>query len=120
VKEKLLEFYKSEAKDYIESRLKYISRKNNLDYNNFKITSAKTRWGSCSSKRNLSFTFRLIMTKTECIDYVIIHELAHLKEMNHSKNFWNEVEIMSKNIGLENYKVWRKWLKEKGENMRYI
>ncbi|MDR2411457.1 MAG: M48 family metallopeptidase [Candidatus Peribacteria bacterium] len=60
----------------------------------------------------MSFTFRLIMTSPETIDYVIIHELAHLREMNHSKRFWKEVEKMSEKIGLVDYKVCRKWLKE--------
>jgi predicted metal-dependent hydrolase len=52
------------------------------------------------------------MTPLETIDYVIIHELAHLCEMNHSKKFWKKVDEMSKKIGLENYKICRKWLKE--------
>jgi predicted metal-dependent hydrolase len=52
------------------------------------------------------------MTSPETIDYVIIHELAHLREMNHSKRFWKEVEKMSEKIGLVDYKVCRKWLKE--------
>jgi predicted metal-dependent hydrolase len=52
------------------------------------------------------------MTPPETIDYVIIHELAHLREMNHSKKFWREVEEMSEKTGLVNYKICRKWLKE--------
>ncbi len=60
-------------------------------YNSVKITSAKTRWGSCTSKQHLNFSYRLIMTPRDCIDYVIIHELCHLRQMNHSTKFWKEV-----------------------------
>ena len=57
-----------------------------------RITGAKTRWGSCSSKKNISFSWRLIMAEDAVIDYVVVHELAHLKEMNHSAQFWAIVE----------------------------
>ena len=93
---------------------------NDLEYKNIKITSAKTRWGSCSSKKTLNFTFRLIMAPTETIDYVIIHELAHLKEMNHSKKFRNLVEKFAEKIELKNYRIHRKWLKENGNKLYYV
>jgi len=57
-----------------------------------KINGAKTRWGSCSAKKNINFSWRLIMTGDDVIDYVVVHELAHLTEMNHSKRFWAIVE----------------------------
>ena len=57
-----------------------------------KINSAKTRWGSCSSKKNLNFSWRLIMADDDLVDYVVVHELAHLAEMNHSPRFWAIVE----------------------------
>lgn len=120
VEKKFLEFYKYEAKDYIWNRLKYISKMNGLEYRDFRITSAKTRWGSCSSKRNLSFSFRLIFTPYEVIDYVIIHELAHLKQMNHSKKFRAEVEDTAKNIELDDYKSCKKWLREQGRKVDFI
>jgi predicted metal-dependent hydrolase len=53
-----------------------------------KITNAVTRWGSCNSKRAVNFSWRLILADNGCIDYVIIHELAHIKELNHSPRFW--------------------------------
>ena len=80
-----------------------------IEYNNIRITSARTRWGSCSSKKNLSFSYRLIQVPLDVIDYVIIHELAHLKHMNHSKQFWNHVGSM-----MDDYKEKEEWLKKNG------
>lgn len=85
---------KKEAKNYIPERVYFLADKFWLQFNKLRITSAKTRRGSCSSKKNLNFSFRLMKYSKEVIDYVIIHELSHLKHMNHSKNFWKEVETM--------------------------
>jgi predicted metal-dependent hydrolase len=59
------------------------------------------------------------MALPETIDYVIVHELAHLKEMNHSKKFWAEVDKMNEKIGLKNYKVYKKWLRENGRKINF-
>ena len=107
-KEIFLEFYKKEAREYITKRVEHYAEKNNFSYNKIKITTANTRWGSCSSKKNLNFTYKLIMAPKEVIDYVVVHELCHLKEMNHSKSFWNEVQKI-----IPNYKKKSLWLKEK-------
>ena len=88
------DFYKIEARKYIERRINFIAEENNLEFNKLRITSAKTRWGSCSSQKNINFSYRLAMAPIKTIDYVIVHELAHLKEMNHSKKFWTLVEKM--------------------------
>jgi predicted metal-dependent hydrolase len=93
-KERFENFYRLEAKKYIPNRVKEIAQKNKIKFNRVTITSAKTRWGSCTSTSNLNFSYRLIMAPLKTIDYVIVHELAHLKEMNHSKKFRNLVEKM--------------------------
>ena len=64
----------------------------NVHFNMVRIKNVKTIWGSCSSKKNLNFNFRLFFLPEALIDYVFVHELAHLKHMNHSKAFWSEVE----------------------------
>lgn len=119
VKEKLVEFYKIEAKKFITKRIKEIAEVNWLEFNNLTITSAKTRWGSCTSKKNINFTYRLIMAPIKTIDYVIIHELAHLKEMNHSKNFRNLVSEFSKKLYPWDYKIHKKWLKDNWNKLMY-
>jgi len=104
-------FYKKEARKYIEKRINDIAKQNNLKFNKLKITSAKTRWGSCTSQRNINFSYRLAMAPIKTIDYVIVHELAHLTEMNHSKKFWTLVEKMMAWLYPWDYKIHQNWLK---------
>ncbi|MCD4668785.1 MAG: M48 family metallopeptidase [Sulfurimonas sp.] len=85
-------FYKEYSSDYIIPRVEYFSNLMNLKYNEIKFRKMKGRWGSCSSKRVLTFNTELIKTKKELIDYVVVHELAHLKHMNHSKVFHSLVD----------------------------
>ena len=85
-------FYKEYSNDYIVPRVEYFSKFMNLNYNEVKFRKMKGRWGSCSSKKILTFNTELIKTKKELIDYVVVHELAHLKHMNHSKAFHSLVE----------------------------
>jgi len=80
---------KNQAKEYIASRAYRLARENNFVVNKVSIRGQKTRWGSCSSKHNLSFNFKLMQFRREVIDYVIFHELCHLIELNHSKSFWS-------------------------------
>jgi len=99
-------FYKEFAKEYISPRVEYFSQKMSLRYEDIKYRKMKSRWGSCSSKKILTFNTELIKTKKELIDYVVVHELAHLKHMNHSKVFHALVEEY-----LPNSKLYRKELK---------
>ncbi len=76
------------AKTYLIQRAFALSKKFNIEINKISIRGQKTRWGSCSLKGNLSFNYKLMKYEKEVIDYVIIHELCHRKEMNHSQKFW--------------------------------
>lgn len=120
VKDKLLSFYKKEAKKYIHKRLSEIVSDLWLEYNNLRITSAKTRWWSCTSKKNINFSFRLIMSPIKTIDYVITHELAHLKEMNHSKSFRDLNDNYFRKINHMDYKPHKKWLKDNWNKLMYL
>ena len=102
-------WYKGKAKAYIEERVRHYSGVLNLYPEHVRIGSARSRWGSCSHKNHLSFTWRLIMAPHSVIDYVVIHELAHIKEKNHSNRFWNLVEEI-----VPDYGTHRKWLRKKG------
>ncbi|MCA9386358.1 M48 family metallopeptidase, partial [Candidatus Dojkabacteria bacterium] len=73
-----------------------------------------TNWGSCSSKGNLNFTWRLIFAPLEILDYVVVHELCHLKEQNHSQRFWDLVAEQ-----VPDYKKKRIWLKKHGANLYF-
>lgn len=79
-----------------------------------RLDLALTKWGSCSSKRSIMFSTRLLLLPPKAIEYVIIHELAHLKEMNHSKKFWQWVES-----AMPDYKYWDKWLSKEGSKYHF-
>jgi predicted metal-dependent hydrolase len=83
---------KEKAIDYIPPKVKEFSEIHNFEYNSVRIKNLTSRWGSCTNKRNLTFNLKLMYFDTDVIDYVIIHELCHLKEMNHSSKFWKLVE----------------------------
>lgn len=99
----------SKATNYIPLRVAYFSKIMGVSYNRISIRTQKTRWGSCSSKGNLNFNALLMLTTKDVIDYVVVHELSHRIEMNHSPRFWSIVENV-----LPNYHVQKEWLKENG------
>ena len=95
------------AGEMIRERVEYYAPKMGVTYNRIFIKEQKTRWGSCSSSGNLNFNWKLILIEEELLDYVVVHELAHRKQMNHSQQFWQEVEKI-----LPDYKERRRRLKE--------
>ena len=97
------------ALQHIPKRVSYYAKQIGVTYRKITIRNQKTRRGSCSSKGNLNFNCLLMLTPPEVIDYVVVHELCHRKEMNHSWAFWAEVEKV-----LSGYKEQVKWLKENG------
>ncbi len=83
---------KAQAKTIIPQKVNYYKKIMNVTPTSVKITSAKTRWGSCSGKNALCFSYRLMLLPDDIIDYVVVHELAHIVEKNHSPNFYKVVE----------------------------
>lgn len=102
-------FYKTAAYNFVKKIAERYGEIFNLQYKSIKITSAKTRWGSCSNKGDISFSWRLIMSPSAVVEYVVVHEMAHLKHGNHSRRFWLEVRKM-----LPDYEKRKKWLKDNG------
>lgn len=105
----LIAQYKKQAFEKIKGRLDFYATISGLKYSKFRITNAKSRHGSCNSSGVLSFSWRLIFFPDEVIDYIVVHELTHLNEFNHSRRFWAKVELI-----LPGYKSHRKWLKDNG------
>ena len=101
------DWYKDAARSVIKERAGMYATASSLRYSGIKITSARRTWGSCTRRGTLNFSWRIAMAPVEVIDYVIVHELAHLAEMNHSKRFWAKVgEIFP------GYKEQRSWLRD--------
>ena len=101
-----------QAVEYIPKRVKYYAEKENFVYNKITIKNLVSRWGSCSTKGNLNFNCLLMLTPDYVIDYVVVHELCHLREMNHSEKFWAEVEKI-----MPDYQRAELWLKQNGGNL---
>ncbi len=100
------------AKEYLPYRLEYYAQKYGYEYDKCRLTHANTRWGSCSSNKTISLNIGLMKVPEILRDYVILHELAHLNHMNHSKDFWSEVGEHDKL-----YKVHEKKLKQFGPGL---
>ena len=104
-----------EALKVIPERVEYFAKVIGVTYGKITVRNQKTRWGSCSSKGNLNFNCLLMLAPPEVLDYVVVHELCHRKQMNHSKAFWTEVEKV-----FPDYKKSIKWLKEEGSQIMYM
>jgi len=83
--------YKEKARRFINERIDYYNQIYNFKINRISVRNQRTRWGSCSKKGNLNFNYRILLLPQYLADYIIVHELCHLKEMNHSFRFWNLV-----------------------------
>ncbi len=100
------------AKKLIIKRVEDLAAEYNFAYNKISIREQSTRWGSCSSQKNLNFNWKLILAPPYILDYVIIHELAHTIQLNHSAAFWKIVEDI-----YPNYRECRQWLRKHGETL---
>jgi hypothetical protein len=83
---------REEARIFVENKISYFNKFYNFEINRVAIKNTKSRWGSCSSKKNLNFNYKIIYLRPELADYLIVHELCHLGELNHSKRFRALVE----------------------------
>jgi hypothetical protein len=106
-------WYKQKFREIALPRIDYFANKYNLKFNDVRLKSQKTLWGSCSSNNNLNFNYCLMMAPMSVIDYVIVHELSHTVHKNHSSDFWGLVESI-----LPEYKSAKKWLKDNGHKLK--
>lgn len=97
------------AKKALEEKCRFFAGRMGVSYGRIAVREQKTRWGSCSAKGNLNFNWKLILMPEEILDYLVVHELAHRIEMNHSPAFWRVVERE-----IPDYKERRAWLKRNG------
>jgi predicted metal-dependent hydrolase len=112
LKKAMEKWYRREAKKIILKRLEFYKPKFSIEPRIIKIKEQKKRWGSCTSKGDLLFNWRTVMATSPVIDYIIVHEMSHLANRNHSLQFWKQVETI-----LPNYKVRKKWLRDYGIRM---
>jgi len=102
-------WYKTRAMEHITQRVEHYAQAAGLKYKSIRINNAATRFGSCGHKDTLNFSWRLVMAPPRVVDYVVIHELMHLKQKNHSRKFWEEVAKI-----MPDYKQDERWLKQNG------
>lgn len=100
--------HKQDALEFIGQRIDHLNQDCQFAFNRVNIKNQKTRWGSCSAKKNLNFNYKLLFLPQEIADYIIVHELCHLQELNHSSQFWNLVAE-----SIPDYKTIKKQFKNK-------
>ncbi len=108
-RETFLAWYKKQAQSVITKRVEYYAQLGGYHYNKVSIKELKKIWGSCSKNRNLTFNWAIIMAPIDVLDYVVIHELSHLREFNHTKKFWDEVSKL-----MPDYEEKERWLYKNG------
>jgi predicted metal-dependent hydrolase len=108
-----IKWYKKRAKELFAERVYHYSRQLSFFPEDIRITSAQYRYGSCSARNNLSFSWRLMLAPLPVIDYIIIHELTHIKVKNHSKKFWESV-----GASMPDFRTHKRWLKEHGYSLK--
>jgi predicted metal-dependent hydrolase len=112
---RLENYLKKTAGKYIEPIAAQFAETAGVRYKKIQIRDTKSRWGSSSTTGTLSFSWRLIMTPPDILKYVVAHEIAHIREMNHSAAFWSQVDQL-----VENAKPARRWLRSEGQALMYI
>ena len=105
-------WYREQARQVLTARVEFFARQFDFQYKRIRITSARTRWGSCSATGSLSFSWRLILAPLEVVDYVVVHELVHTVFHNHSKQFWARVGTV-----MPDSPKHRRWLRENGRQL---
>jgi predicted metal-dependent hydrolase len=113
IRNALKRWYVKEAQKEIHARCMYFSMMTGYSPASLRITDARGRWGSCTSKGGLNFSWRLVQTPLEIVDYVIVHELVHLRQHDHSKKFWDKVEAL-----MPDYPRRKEWLRENERLLR--
>ena len=114
IREAVIEWYREHAKKKINERVKKYKVKLDVEPNNVVVKKQKKRWGSCSSKGNLNFNWKIIMAPMSIVDYLVVHELTHLIYNNHSREFWNTVESIIPKI-----KEKKEWLRVNGKRLEF-
>lgn len=104
--------YRAQAAEVFARKAAYYAARMGVTFQKITVRDQKTRWGSCSSKGNLNFNWRLVLAPVPVLDYVVIHELAHRREMNHSSRFWDIVGEM-----MPDYQIQRRWLRDHGGSL---
>lgn len=114
IREELISWYREHADTKIKERVDKYKIKLGVEPNKVKVKKQKKRWGSCSNKNNLNFNWKIIMAPMSMVDYVVIHELTHLKYPNHFKEFWQTVEAI-----IPDYEERREWLRVNGRRLDF-
>ena len=112
IQDALEALYRREARSVFESRIDHYADKMGVEPGKLELRNQRTRWASCSPQRTLSFNWRLVMAPDDVINYVVIHELAHLREKNHTRRFWNIVRQYD-----SEYKAHVDWLTENSSKL---